>query len=734
MKHRKRRLFHRRKRGGNTACIESFPLRPRLLQYAVNLFGRMDMNENFVDFIFSLLGPDARKELIEYLHSKDDNPRHEVSQVLREAEYRPRNRSRMLQDLIEKNTSLRHRELGDFIYRLCMREERSCRTSSCSALDSQINELAGVFGFSEDEIEIIRLIYCYNDCEDFEDFLRNYRSSTLHHVIAGATGLHIRTVKKALGSSGRVLKSGVVEECRRPGDTPWLNQDIFEFLSGVNDSSLIEQYCRIDTGTRLPLGSFSVSSESIDIISALLESPSACNILIYGRAGTGKTEFARSMISACSKDCCFLQYGDTGSNSARHTALNTAIHSVAQKDNAVLVIDEADSFLNFPLIERHLNSERLDKGWFNNLFDNLDVKLIWITNHIGKIEESTLRRFSFSLHFKKQTVTQRQEVWKNLLRKNRMKSLFSDSLIQKLSRRYEVNAAGIASTIETVRRLSGAKKRKDIEPMVSKLLSRHEKLISGDSQKPAITDLTPRYDPDVLNIDADRNAILDSLHSYVRFRDSHSADTCCNINFLFWGLPGTGKTEFAKYIASELNMLLMVRRASDLESMWLGQTEKNIRDAFEEAQKDNAILFVDEADSFFTDRTSAHRSWEVSRTNEFLTQMENHTGILICCTNLLDTLDKASIRRFDWKVEFKPLTDEGKLKIYRKYFRLPGTRITSKLKDRIRDIPGITAGDIKTVWHKNRFIPPQELTHEHIIRQIEKEAQYKGDLKQQIGF
>jgi SpoVK/Ycf46/Vps4 family AAA+-type ATPase len=136
-----------------------------------------------------------------------------------------------------------------------------------------------------------------------------------------------------------------------------------------------------------------------------------------------------------------------------------------------------------------------------------------------------------------------------------------------------------------------------------------------------------------------------------------------NVNLLFWGRPGTGKTEMAKYLADQLGLELMLKRASDLISMWVGKTEKLIREAFAEAERDSAILFIDEADSFFINRQAARHSWEISQTNELLTQMENHKGILICCTNLLEHLDQAVLRRFVWKIHFQPLTADGKLRV-----------------------------------------------------------------------
>lgn len=68
--------------------------------------------------------------------------------------------------------------------------------------------------------------------------------------------------------------------------------------------------------------------------------------------------------------------------------------------------------------------------------------------------------------------------------------------------------------------------------------------------------------------------------------------------------------------------------------MFVGESEKNIAKAFEEAKKQKKILLFDEVDSFFRERSYSSQSWEITQVNEFLTQMEKFEGIVICTTNL----------------------------------------------------------------------------------------------------
>jgi hypothetical protein len=68
------------------------------------------------------------------------------------------------------------------------------------------------------------------------------------------------------------------------------------------------------------------------------------------------------------------------------------------------------------------------------------------------------------------------------------------------------------------------------------------------------------------------------------------------------------------------------------------------------------VLLLDEADSFLQDRRGAQRTYEVTEVNEMLQGMERFNGIFVCTTNLLDRLDQAALRRFTFKIKFKPLT------------------------------------------------------------------------------
>jgi SpoVK/Ycf46/Vps4 family AAA+-type ATPase len=205
---------------------------------------------------------------------------------------------------------------------------------------------------------------------------------------------------------------------------------------------------------------------------------------------------------------------------------------------------------------------------------------------------------------------------------------------------------------------------------------------------------------------------------------------------LLYGMPGTGKSEFIYYLGHVLGKEVLLKRASEIQSCWVGVTEKNIAKAFVEAQERNCILFFDEADTFLFPRKSAQRSWEISFTNEILTQLESYKGIVAFATNDMEGLDHASLRRFKFKIEFSPLTPEGNMHFYNALLKglLSGEKaLTDEGVAAIKSIKNLTPGDFAVVKEQALFIEPSAITHKMMIEALANEVRYKKATKA-IGF
>ena len=100
------------------------------------------------------------------------------------------------------------------------------------------------------------------------------------------------------------------------------------------------------------------------------------------------------------------------------------------------------------------------------------------------------------------------------------------------------------------------------------------------------------------------------------------------------------------------------------DTTFIDQRSPNMAAMFREAENEKAVLLLDEADSFLQDRRGAQRTYEVTEVNEMLQGMERFAGIFVCTTNLMDRIDQAALRRFTFKIRFKPLTGVQREKMF----------------------------------------------------------------------
>ena len=146
-------------------------------------------------------------------------------------------------------------------------------------------------------------------------------------------------------------------------------------------------------------------------------------------------------------------------------------------------------------------------------------------------------------------------------------------------------------------------------------------------------------------------------------------------NIIFYGGPGTGKTETAMQLAKKTGRDIFYVDMSRLKSKWVGDSEKIVKGLFNtykglcKSKSIKPILFFNEADAIFGKRMenveSSASQMLNSLQNIILQEMENIEGIMICTTNLHGNLDPAFERRFLYKVEFKNPGDEVRSKIWK---------------------------------------------------------------------
>ena len=206
--------------------------------------------------------------------------------------------------------------------------------------------------------------------------------------------------------------------------------------------------------------------------------------------------------------------------------------------------------------------------------------------------------------------------------------------------------------------------------------SRHQ--LQHDLKSLAVrVDKTYRWEDLVISVDG-YHALIEMI-SYAKnaervyddwgFGAKHSV--AGGISALFSGPPGTGKTMCAGVIARELDMELFRVDLSRVVSKWIGETEKNLARVFDEAQRSNAVVLFDEADSLFAKRTEVKSSvdrYANLEVNFLLQRMETFNGITVLTTNFEDTIDSAFKRRLTFRIRFEKPDADARGALWEKMF------------------------------------------------------------------
>ena len=581
---------------------------------------------------------------------------------------------------------------------------------------TRLNQLESVFHLNPVEAEVLIFYHIIESEETFHQAFSNGRldmSEPTKSVRSYCRFFDIsaKALQKALSAKGVLNAGGLISNrsSSRTIERIKITPFIHSYLAGLTDETLESAFFgksnKADAQANLGLADFPIPEPNKKVFVEFLKSGLSANLLLYGKPGTGKTEFAKTIASEAGLQAFFLtQAAENGKEDLdfRKTAL-VAAQRIFTKSIGVLIVDECDPIVNTLNGLFDCEKKTDEKSWINAYLETSKLKIIWISNRVNGIDDSTKRRFSYNQEFKSPARKQRLRAWQIQVEKQKAKFL-TETDVDQLSRKYTMSPGIMELSLRSTMGLAGKKETQATKlGRLSNILDQQQEFCVGERR--SLADITSTYDLSHLNMNVAADKLIENTKMFLNLAGkTASASEFPNYNLLLAGPPGTGKTEFIKYLSDQVGCELLVKRASDLTSAYVGESEKNIAKAFSEAESTNAILFLDEADSLFINRANAFRSYEVSQTNELLTQMENFKGVLACATNLMENLDTAVMRRFAVKAQFDYMTPDSVVKAFNEAFtKLLGRALEPDEQVDVKSLKKVSLGDFKVVRQKFMF-------------------------------
>ena len=604
--------------------------------------------------------------------------------------------------------------------------------SNDGVLFRNIDELGELVELGETEKKLLvfgALIHAIKDLSEVCGVLGDLTARGVVNSLSMILDIDPATIRQALSTDGLLNRTGLLRlDCGYPNQL----DDQLELLDDITDVLLddveldimksLRRFFKVSRDATLAPADFEHAEKDYNLISRYVKSASdkrikGVNILIYGPPGTGKTEMVRTL----AKDigCPLYEVNNTGEgdadeyDKARVDSYQLSQQVLKRTPDTLILFDEIeDVFIRDGSMERFgiRTSSDTKKGWFNQLLEENTLPAIWVSNVINHIDEAIIRRFDYVMELKTPPRKTRVRIFREYA-----KSLdVSDKWLEKIASNEFLAPGLISRAVKVVQELD-LKSQKEVESNLERVVSNTLGAMGYD--KDLTKGVTPpiSYRLEALNPDYDLVTLQEALKVQPKGR------------ICLYGQPGTGKTEYARYIADALDIPLITKRASDILDPYIGMTERHISEMFEQATEEESILLLDEADSFLQDRTKARESWQVTQVNELLTQMEQFDGLFFCSTNLMEQLDQASLRRFDLKIKFDFIKADQLWNLFQQVLDDYDAEVADETiwKKRVLALQNLTPGDFATVARQSRF-SGKPLSADSLFEGLERELKFKA--------
>ena len=624
-------------------------------------------------------------------------------------------------------------------------------------VEKNIDALSGLLQLNRAERALLLYGTLARYQRDLRSLLVEFKVSNApeaYEALAQVAGVKAHEVAEALRAGSRLERIGLVENLISEHNITDLADlmKVSEKLPPVlmreyrDQSELMAVFTRPAMKSALAVKDFHFVQDDVQVLVSLLKNAvqrkeAGVNVLLYGPPGTGKTELAKVVAQEAGLDLFEVEYADRDGNSLsgrdRYRSLQIAQVFLKGAAQASLLFDEVEDV--FPPISMDAaqimaRQEQIaapaasnsvnGKAWVNQILEQNAVPTLWVTNRIEQIDPAFRRRFAYHLELKSPPPGAREQLVRRTLETALEGVAVTDGFVAKLTERKGLTPAQIRTAV----RFAGLAKVDETVEAFESLIERQLKhsdaaLGNAPSEAKGRRQVTT-YDLSMLNVES-----RFEIPRIVEALKARGHGTLC-----FYGAPGTGKTALGEHVAKALGKTLIVKRASDLVSKFVGETEQNMAKMFSEAESEKAVLLLDEADSFLQDRRGAQRTYEVTEVNEMLQQMEHYQGIFICTTNLLDRIDQAALRRFTFKIQFKPLTKEQRERMFITEALAGNAELmTDELRSQLAKLEQLCPGDFAAVKRQTDILAT-EFSAAEFMEQLQAEHRIKPEVREARGM
>ncbi len=536
-------------------------------------------------------------------------------------------------------------------------------------MDKGVSTLSRMLNFSPLEHACLRLAVSCNTGLLTGNLLSHVqRPLRILQALSAALGhRNVHDVRAMLRREGAFLRSGLLDSYSEMHGAP---QDLEDFLRLSRNGLLLlasgaqtmEAMAAIVLKELAPAQEQALHWPHLEDRSVMLDRllrlaaadrQTGVNILLYGAPGTGKTQFATSLVQRAGLQGYAVAITDADGGAAdrgdRLSSL-TLTQLFAPAGRSVVVLDEAEDIFqdeyNNPFA-RMFGKRSEPKAWMNDLLERNTHPVIWISNRISHLDPAYVRRFTYCLEFPKTPRGVRRAIAQAHLgpvgcTQELIDGTGSDPAVTpgmlasaaRFSRLSDLSGGDVAASVDLM-----------LKDMVRALGQKTSSVVP-----PRATAFNTRF----LNVKGPvtPDAVLGGLHRLGRGR------------LLLSGPPGTGKTQLAAEIAQRLGRQLVYKTTSDINSMWFGESERNVARMFEECDDKGEVLFLDEADTLLSSREGAGHRADLAVTAEFLRQVELFAGVFVCATNFGGHIDAAMMRRFEFRLELQPLSVSQRMDLF----------------------------------------------------------------------